>query len=401
VQKSIELGSASLHAGGSPRISSLLLALRRRAGKQSDDLFIETLAVARTSHDRDMLSALVVVAFKGAEPSDELRRRLLSVFAESLLRPQTSPEDKAAACNLASIAAPLLDEFSRLLPQQAGLVRLAITRCQPTLQPWERQQVDESLDDQPLNTVDALTQAATKARDSKTRDEYLGRAAYLAAQQKSFDHAVAILDEISSEGREEMNGTWESWRWEYASSSAFIHYQRGDRAGMYQVVTNAPAKLRAFVQITVATELAKLGDRASGIELIKESRTGLERAETSDASYGYLSLVRLYAELLPTEAPAVFHQAVAAINRAQQSSSSGSMFPKVEGEDQILSNNILLGSFNVPVSLLEMDDLGIRQSISLIESPIKRNAVRLNLLNLSLQRRRAANAPKDKPSIEG
>jgi tetratricopeptide (TPR) repeat protein len=397
-QRAIELGSESLRAGRTPRIGSLLGALRRRVGNSSDGLFLKTLAVARASYDRQVLATLAVVAFKGAAPSDDLRRRLLKVFAEGLLRTLTSPTDEATACNLASNAAPLLNEFARLLPQQAGLVRLAITRCQPSLQDWERQEVAESLSDQPLNTVDALLDAASKASDSKMRDSYLERAAYMAAQQKSFDRAISILDDISSEGQEQMSGTWGSWRWEYASSAAFARYKRADRFGMYQVITATPEKLRPFVQISVARELVKLGDRLTAIGLIDEARKGLAKADASDAADGYFSLVGLYAQLLPTVTPAVFNETVAAMNRVKQSSSSSSIFPKVGGESLILSNDILLKSFSLPISLLETDDVGVRHAISLIDSPFQRVALRLNLLNFLLERRRAAH-PLEEPVV--
>lgn len=397
-QRAIKLGSDSLRAGRSPRIGLLLGALRRRVGNSSDELFIETLAVARASYDRQVLAALAVVAFKGAAPSDDLRRRLLNVFAEGLLRTLTSPTDEATACNLASNAAPLLNEFARLLPHQAGLVRLAIIRCQPSLQDWERQEVAESLSDQPFNTMEALLDAASKASNSKTRDSYLERAAYMAAQQKRFDQAVAILDDISSEGREQTGGTWESWRWEYAWSAAFVRYKRADRLGMYQVITATPEKLRPFVQISIARELVKLDDRVTAIALIDEARKGLAKADAADAADEYFSLVRLYAQLMPSVTPAIFNEMVAAMNRVKQSSSSSSIFPKVGGESLILSNDILLRSFSLPMSLLEIDDIGVRHAISLIDSPFQRIAIRLNLLNVLLERRRAAH-PLREPVI--
>lgn len=397
-QRAIELGSESLRAGRTPRIGSLLGALRRRVGKSSDDLFVETLEVARVNYDRQVLATLAAVAFKGAAPSDDLRRRLLQVFAEGLLHPITSSADEAVACNLASNAASLMNEFDRLLPQQAGLVRLAITRCRPLLQDWEQQVVNESLSDQSLNTVEAILEAASKAPDSKTRDSYLGRAAYMAGQEKSFDHAISILDDISSEGQEQMGSTWDSWRWEYTSSAALARYKHADRLGMYHVITGTPGKLRPFVQISVARDLIKLGDRVTATELAGEARKGLAQADTSDAADGYLSLIRLYAQLMPSVTPTVFSETVAVMNRGKQSSSSSGIFLKGDSESLSLSNDILFRSFSLPISLLEIDNVGVRHAISSIESPFKRAAIRLNFLNLLLERRRIA-PPAKRPLV--
>lgn len=387
-QQAFEFGLASLRAGGSPRIGSLLGALRRHDYALGDRLFIETLAVAQASYDREMLAALAAVAFKGAVPSDMLRKKVLGVIAEGLLRAPGSPGDEAAACNLASIAAGLLKEFDRQLPQQAGQVRIALTRCQPGLSSTERHQVDESMSDISLRTVDDLKQAASRAGDLRIRDQYLERAANKAAQQREFDRAVAILDDISAEGQSLMNGAWESWRWEYTTSSAFVRYKYEDFYGMRQVINGAPDKLRPFVQTTLAEKFHHLKDMTIAVELIQEARKGMARANPSDAADGYMLLVRLYAQLLPADVLAVFREAVAAINRIDQQSLSGGLHPKGDSESLVLSNDILLKSFAIPISLLDVDDFDVRQSISSIESPIKRIAVRLNLLNSSLEQRR-------------
>jgi hypothetical protein len=391
-QRALEYGLASLRASASPRIGSLLAKLRRRDDKLGDRLFIEVLAVARASYDREILATLSVVAFKGAVPSDELRKKLLEVISEGLLRAPNSPGDEAAICALAPNAATLLNEFNRLLPQQAGQVRLAITRCQSSLATSDRRQVEELLDDNPLKTVDDLMQAASKAADLQTRDQFLERAAYKAAQQREYDRAVTFLDDISAEGQARMSGAWESWRWEFASSSAFVRFKLEDLYGMRQVINATPARLRPFVQITLAEKFNHLNNPSLARELIQEARKGMARVTPADAPDGYLILVRLYGDLLPTDAAAVFRETVVAMNRAKQQ--SGTLLPKGDSESMLLTNDLLLKSFNLSFPILEADDFDVRQTISSIESPIKRAAIRLNLLASSLERRRSQKSPR-------
>jgi hypothetical protein len=61
-----------------------------------------------------------------------------------------------------------------------------------------------------------------------------------------------------------------------------------------------------------------------------------------------------------------------------------------EAQIPLLSNDMLLGRYALPVTLLEMGEVGTRQAIAAADSPARRAAMRLNLLNASLERHRGA-----------
>jgi hypothetical protein len=394
-QRALQFGMASLRAGGSYKLASLIWRLRKRDVNLSDTLFMEVLAAARArNYDPNLFNILPVVAFEGPSASEKLRGSLLSALAEGLLRPVGSPEEQSAVCKLAPTAAPLLPEFQRLLPQQAAMVSAQISRCQPSLDPSTRREVGDALQDKPLNTVDDLLAAAGKASDPEQRVTYLNRAAYMAFGERKYESAISILDGFSSEERELANKTtttrlWDNWRSAFASEAAAAHAARNDRPAMYRIIADTPAPLRPSVQMSAAAELAKR-DAPAATELLDEARAALAKQGSSRNFDAYLTLVRRYAALRQSDALPVLGEAIKAMNRAEQ---FGQDADDAEAQIPLLSNDILLGRYALPVGLLEQDDVGTRQAIASAESPARRAAMRLSLLKASLERRRTA-APK-------
>lgn len=395
-KQAAELGSASLRIGRSYRFASLLWRLRGRDAKLGDVLFTESLMLARATFEKGLLDSLTSVAFRGPAPSDELRMRVLGVLAEGLLRVPTYAGSEDEICKLAPTAALYLEQFNQLTPQQAVMVRQALVRCQSGLRSSGRLDVDEALRDQPLKSIADFESEADKAISQELRDNYLVRAVDLLAQQKNFERAISLLDRISDEGRNRLGGGWEGWRWEYASLAALAQLKRGDRAAMYRIITATPADLRGLVQITVARELAKVGDPSSAIDLLNDARQRLAQSSGAEVIDGYFSLVRHYEELIPVDALNVFNEAVKALNRAEKSDPAADQ--TVAAETRLLSNDVLLGSYNIPVALLERDEQGVRSAISSIKSPSKRAAIRLNLLAAALARHRTTR-PANKPGM--
>jgi tetratricopeptide (TPR) repeat protein len=396
-QGAFDLGMASLRIGRSYKLAALLWKLRNRDEKLADGLFDAALSAARTAFDPESLGWLSIYAFRdGQTPSDERRKALLGVIAQGLLRDSASAGGEAEVCKLAPTAATYLIQFNRLTPDLAIVVRQVLSACQSTLQPSERQSVDEALRDQPLKTVADLEDEADKAPREEIRDGYLIRAARLAAHQKNYEKAISLLDRISEQGRKQLGGGWESWRWSYAASAAVAQFRRGDRSSMNRIITATPEAIRGFVQIAVAQALVKAGDPDSAFDLLTEARKRLAQSSGTEVVDGYFSLMHQYESLAPIDTVNVFYEVVKALNRIEKSDSKGSQSPGVE--PSLLSNDLLLGAYNVPILLLEKDESGVRAAISSIQSPSKRAAIRLNLLNSSLAQPRTV-APARKPAI--
>jgi tetratricopeptide (TPR) repeat protein len=398
-QGAFNLGVASLRIGRSYKLAALLWKLRNRDTKLADDLFDAALSAATAAFDPESLGWLSIYAFRnGQTPSDERRRALLGVIAQGLLRDSASAGGEAEVCKLAPTAATYLGQFNRLTPDLAIVVRQGLSRCQSALQPSERQSVDEALRDQPLKTVAEFEDEADKASREDIRDEYLVRATRLAAQQKNYEKAISLLDRISEQGRKQLGGGWESWRWSYAASAAVAQLRRGDRSSMNRIIAATPEVIRSFVQIAVAQALVKAGDRDSAFDLLTEARKRLAQATGTEVVDGYFSLMHQYESLAPIDTVNVFYEIVKALNRIEKSDLNESQ--TLGAETSLLSNDLLLGAYNVPISLLEKDEIGVRAAISSIQSSSKRVAIRLNLLISSLAQPRTV-PPARKPVISG
>ncbi len=143
----------------------------------------------------------------------------------------------------------------------------------------------------------------------------------------------------------------------------------------------------------MARELASKGDRASALEFLKEARAGLAQSYAPYRVEGYMGLVSNYAELEPADAINVLNEAIKAINAEEISRRQRGEYPDTYERINALSNELLLQLFKLPVALFEIDDLGVREALSSIKTPMKRAAIRLNLLTALLQQHRAMAIP--------
>lgn len=405
-KRAAEMGAASLRIGRPTRLAALLWKLRKRDATLADALFRQALAIARASQDANLLSSLKLALFSELDnpadssksnPLDPLRAELLQVFAEYLQKDLNSSNDQTASCSsswpMIAMIGPLLPQFYRLLPLQAVGVRQLIIGCRPSLSPLARQQTDCADNNLSPQTVDDLLKAADDAADLKVKTVYQFRAAQLLVRQEAFDRAVSILESMDSDARKFMGGSWEAYRWEWAAFAAFAHFKRQDLTRMQQVINAVPSNLRHATQIQLANDLSDKKYSSNygslAIELIEDARKGFRRANISDAdkANGYLFLVRLYVKFSPQEVIAVLKEAVAALNRVEQTKPT-------EGEHlndnttNPLSETWWSEYFSAP--RLREDDYAVAEIVSSIESPTKRIQARLGLLNVALDRYRKA-----------
>jgi len=381
------LGSASFRIGVSPRLSDLLWQLRLKDRRLSDGLFAEALAAVRTmqsNQQRNLLNVILFVAFKGPAPSEELQKNALGVMAEEILRSPTSPNDVVETCRLAADAAPWVRYYAKLLPQKESMIQAALARCKPTFDKASQREVDESLSDQPLKSVEDFLRAASDASDQDSRNDYLLRAANLAAEHNDYEAALNILDRVRINERSEWREAWESRRWSYAAELASRQLKRGDYQGAVRTIEATPPDLRSFTLLVLARRALENRDRSQALEFAQEARKNLVKAKPSGALEAHFSLVRLFAELLPQESPSIFRETVKAVNEAVRDSSTRT---GRNVESGLLENDQMLSPYRLPASILEVDEAGIQSAISLIEPRGIRVAVRMFLLTDSLKHR--------------
>ena len=228
-KRAVELGALALRAGRPTEIQGLIVRLRSREPKLSDELFRQTLVVARQTLDVGLLNSLSHAGFPESRTygaiskiptSDHLRAEVLRLYLAYLQSNPISAENRSSICrSVVSFIAPVLTEFDRLVPEQASNVRQFIHRCQSD-SPLTRQRLDDAQRDNPLNTVEELLKAAADSDDTKVRTVYQYRAAALAKSRNDIEQALKILDSMSAESREFMGESWLSYRWDWAALAA-------------------------------------------------------------------------------------------------------------------------------------------------------------------------------------
>src|ERR1041384_4749013 len=144
------LGSASLRAGRSTSFPSLLSRLRSRNQALGAALFDQALVTAGTRKDRDLLASLILIAFNGPAPTDETRRTMIRTIEHEFLG-GSGEANPNRGCSLATIIAPLLVEFDRLLPQSSANIRRGLIGCQKISSSSDAT-VERVLDNQPVKT---------------------------------------------------------------------------------------------------------------------------------------------------------------------------------------------------------------------------------------------------------
>lgn len=390
-KRAAELGAFALRVGYPTQIPGLIVRLRSKDSKLSDTLFAQTLAAARQTLDTRLLNSLSHAAFPesrtfGATSNmvpDHLRAEVLRLYLAYLQTNPINAESRSSVCmSVVSFIAPVLAEFDRLLPEQASNVRQSIHRCQSD-NPLVRQDLDDARRDQSLNSVDDLLKAAADSQDLQVRTVYQHRAATMAKTQSNLDRALEILDSMSTESRELMGESWQSYRWDWAALAALHHFQSGDVYRMRLVINKVPTNLQPFAKIAFVRQLPDARDKDTDptLEFLSDARNGLRRSPVPDAEKcgWYFSLLPLIVKYQSAEATDVLKEAVATLNRVETA------------EDKNRSSNsvsVLMESVSkkLPSSLLEMDEYAVKEAVSSINSPATRVQVRLELLTVCLER---------------
>lgn len=387
-----QLGITALNLNHSSNVYGLILTLRQKNPKLADTLLAQSLALARQTLEPQLLLNLtratypaeMQVATKAPPPSEALRAELLQVDMSYLqANPINSNTQNSICGGVVTFIVPLLTEFERRLPQQAPAVRQVISQCQ-SLSPLSQQRIDDALRPEPLNSIEDLLKAAQDSQDVKVKTVYEFRAAKLAKEKKNYDKALAILDGMSNEGRAFMGNMWPYSRWDWASLSAIDQYDKNDFSSMRNTIGAVPDDLKAFAKLAFIDRLPnkRKKDGDPTLEFLNDARKELPSAYGSEADRypWYFALLRLTFKYAPADSPTVLKEAIAALNRAEQTNATDNRSDEARYKETA-------GVWqNLPVSLIEMDEFAVKEAISSISSAQTRVAVRLELLQACLER---------------
>lgn len=334
------------------------------------------LTAARTSNEYNLFSILLTATVQGPYSTEQHQTSVLASLGEALYNVPTPQPARAANCHLAPLLTSHLARFDRLLPLQAQRIRTAVTACSPATSVNSNiastQQPDGELN------IEELLKSAERAESEEQKYHTMLKASDLAAsKQKDFETAIRILDSISLDGQKRLGDTWDSRRWNHAASAACAFLKGDDLPSMMRTVDNSPPPLKPLVRLTIVSECLTPTSSINPIELLGPARSELDNAPASKKPSWYLNMVRLYAKYSPSVAPAVLTEAVAAINRSNETkrdcSSTGT-------GASVFSNALFANSYKIPATLLEKDDLGVRYALSSVQPADKRAMLRLQLL---------------------
>lgn len=389
-ERAAEMGTLALRIGRPSDIASLIFALRGTDTRLSEALFGQALVATRQTLAPELLHSLTRAAFptesqiktKMPELPDLLRRELLRLHIAYLEANRITPETRNSICvGIVSFILPVVGQIDRLLPEQGAFARQSVNQCQ-SLNPLAQQLVDDSLRQQPLQTIDDFLKAADDAQDLKVRTVYQYRAAALAKNRKDYERALQILDSMSKESREFMQGSWEAYRWEWAARSAIDHFKNGELFEMRKVMDGVPANLQPLAKLAFISYLPEKRNKEADptLEYLNDGRIGLGRSNLtdSDKKAWYLGLLELTVRYKPDDAIAVLTETVTVLNKAEKTG---------RDEDRQTRESLLEPiSKNLSATLLEMDEYAVKKAISTISATDTRVRVRLDLLQACLTR---------------
>ena len=384
-KRAAELGALALRNGRPQQISRLLFPLRAQDPKLADSLFVLALPLVKQEPGSMLANSLIHVAFpvqRGHSgdipvPPEPLRVELLEIFVTRMNANPGNTQDPTG-CGSVCWLAPLFSEFERLLPKQMPVVRQAINRCQSP-SPQDQRRIEEYTRGQPLNTVDALLNAAADAKDAELRMDYEYRAANLANEAKDYERAIRILEDMSKEQRE--SEWWNLARWDWAADGAIEHYKHSHFREMNLMLEAVPSDLQPLAK---AAFLDRLSERSGAetapiIQILNDAIKGLRRSSLpARVKYNwYFALLRATVKYQFGEANEVLKDAVASLNQVDYATELDAYEP----------------FRNVGVALAEMDEFIVKDALASVTIVPMRAQLRLSLLAATLQRMR--NAPQN------
>ena len=380
-KRAAELGATALRSGTTSQIRLLLAPLRARDPKLADSLFIQALAQVKQNPGTMLANSLMYVAFPAQRglsadtpvPPEPLRAELLQAFLPLLNFDPANRDDPSATCGAVRWLAPLYGEFERLLPQQMQIVRQAVNRCHWN-DPVNQQRINDYTHNQSLDTVESLLNAAAEAKDQQVRRDYEYRAAELAQENKNYELALKILDDMPKEQREAWGESWTLPRWGWAADGAIEHYQKKRFREMNLILDSVPSDLQPLAKASFVDRLREvtISETAPILQVLNDAIKGLRKSSLpgADKYYWYFALLKVTVKYQPADANQVLKDAVAALNQFEYPTLVAAYVPFCD----------------VGAPLLEMDEFIVKDAIASVTIVPMRAQLRLSVLAATLQR---------------
>ena len=378
--RAAELGAQALRLGRPSNMDPLLYGLRASNPKLADSLFAQALVLAKQDRGGMFTNILTYIAFPEQRgrpglpvPPEPLRIELLQILMTLVTANTANGTNENSNCGAVAWLAPLYGEVERLLPQQWPVLRQAINICQ-SVSTEIQQQIKLSITDQQANTVESLLKIAADTKELGPRTDYTYRAAALAQENREFERALKILDDMSDEQRQLMDESWTSARWDWAADGAVEHYRKGRFREMNLILDTVPSDLQPLAKAAFLDRAPdkKISETSPIVQILNDAIKGLRRSgiPEPDKSDWYLALLKPTVKFQPVDANSVLKDAVTALNKVKE--------PLPLELFDIFSN--------VGPPLVEMDEFVVKDALASVTNVQTRALLRLSLLKSTLQR---------------
>lgn len=165
-------------------------------------------------------------------------------------------------------------------------------------------------------------------------------------------------------------------------------FRRGDLAGMHEVISSVPERLRPYAQTGTAERLAATGNLETALQLAADARRLLQQADHPDAA-AYYGLANTLAQLAPAALPELLKELIIRLNETASRGAARSPFIPVPANDFVPDR---LSSV-----FLEVDP-GLVPAARQIRDPHLRINFLPGLLHAALERARARPLVSGRPS---
>ncbi|HBR57088.1 MAG TPA: hypothetical protein DEA22_06415 [Blastocatellia bacterium] len=400
--RSLQMGELALSVGLPRELYRLVWELNRNNPKLAILLFNAALAKARNHPSYNTLQVIQISAFPEILDSNfpanlilgqGERVAALSFFAEFIIQAQVSLERQNTKCsNEASLVDALKNQFTAMLPTQAGIVQRAVNICLSG-QSLQQQSLQATIK---ASTVEELLKLADEQNDeSPLRTAYLYRAALLAYEEKRFALAIVILDGMDEKEKHDDLEFWEDIRASAAGFLAFGLYKEGDHQGWRKVLQDTPSPIRPFAQYGFIKQIPieDISSYSSRVEILRDASKNLVNSEKSysrKSGYWFRLIKLLAAHELYGDASDVLKDIATAFNNEAAEKSNSNLE---------ISGAIISDSFTP--ELLNAQDSRLFEIVNLISKPRSRININLEFLKVVLQKYEKLNIDFSEPISAG
>ncbi|MFN0141363.1 MAG: hypothetical protein ACKVQW_14910 [Pyrinomonadaceae bacterium] len=379
-------GFDSLIFGVATRLPALISELNIQDSAKAELLYGRAMAKMQGTYSRSshlFLFGLGNYMFDVWGPkgfSTSMRRAFLNTYSDRVATAAQPGPERPTRCQIAYFAPSVLSRIDEYVPNQSLPFRQNIQTCTPYLAKEIQEMTQAKTGHEKPKTVDELVSAAKDSSDKHLKVNYWREALALLEKEKKYAETISLLDSTDGDDYKTTSPIgWDNWRGSAAFQAAYAAFEAKDLPTAYRVIEQTPKRIRPEVRMQLAKKLKPAGDNQFYMENLDEMRKELDSLEMLDKDVAgfYRTLAGLYLKVRPTDAEAMFRNAVKYINKADNDN------PDFENDKDWAP---FFDYVPMTSELLEADELSITSSLNNLSSRRSRVRLKLGFLESSLKK---------------